>query len=122
MQALIGHGGSAAGAVACGLRPPEWGVILHEKLMQVLATHAGSPIPAVTPDGRWISLTHSPSTAEKNAAHASLIRHEEEGRRLASEAYAQEGKPTSYCTIIRNMTLESLDDFEADAVSLWPAL
>ena len=119
VQALIGYGGGAAGAVACGLRQPQWGGVLHSKLSQLLSTHAGAPVD-VTPSGEVVNATHPASDAEKQAALSSLKRHEDEGIRRASDPYAKQGNSTSYCTVIENMQLQELDDYESDAVSLWP--
>jgi len=121
LQAVIGYGGEAAGAVQCGLRSKAWGENLHDQIVSLLETHAGSPMPDVAPDGTLKTSAHIPSDAEKEAALAALTRHEQDGVNQASQPYAHQGDPASYCTIIQNMALSNLDDYESGTASLWPS-
>jgi len=122
LQALIGYAGYAAAAVQCGLRPKSWADIFHNQITSLLQTHAGSPIPNFTPEGKITSSAHVPSDAEKSAASAALNRKEEEGRYQASQPYARAGQDSSYCMIVRNMALADLDDYVSGTASLWPDL
>ena len=122
MQQIINLGGFAAGAVQCGLRPEEWGATLHGMIESLLETHAGDPTPSIAPDGTLTSTAHVPSDAEKDAALADLTRAEKDGVYQASQPYAKAGEPSSYCTIVQNMALTELDNFESGASSMWPAM
>ena len=122
LQAIIGYTGFAAGAVQCGLRSREWGANFHDRVIDLVKTHAGSPVPDFTPDGRMKSSAHVPSAAEQDAALAAIQRKELEGVSSATQAHANAGEPTSYCKIIVNMALSQLDDYVTDAASLWPSI
>lgn len=122
VQQIINLGGLSAGAVQCGLRPQEWGITLHNMIESLLETHAGDPMPNIAPDGTLAYTAHVPSDAEKNAALADLTRAEKDGVYQASQPYAKAGGPLSYCTIVQNMTLTELDNFESGASSMWPAM
>ena len=78
VQSMMVHAKAAANAVACGLRSPQWGTNIHNRLVDALSTHAGAPAEIV--DGKFVNTTHAPSEAEKRAALASLASHEAEGR------------------------------------------
>ena len=122
LQAIISYAGFAAGAVRCRLRPKEWGDTFHDKVTDLVRTHAGSPFPNFTANGEMTSSAHVPSEAEKNAALAAVSRKEQEGIYHASQPLAQTGEPSSYCTIVKNMALGELDDYVTGTASLWPAI
>jgi hypothetical protein len=112
VQSMMVHAKAAANAVACGLRSPQWGTNIHNRLVDVLSTHAGAPAEIV--DGKFVNTTHAPSEAEKRAALASLASHEAEGR--------ANGTNSSVCHVTETITLAELDDYETGAQSLWPKI
>jgi len=112
VQSMMVHAKHAANAVACGLRSPQWGTSIHNRLVDALSTHAGAPAEIVS--GKFVDTTHAPSEAEKRAALASLASHEAEGR--------ANGTNSSICHVIETMTLAELDDYETGAQSLWPKI
>jgi hypothetical protein len=112
VQSMMVHAKAAANAVACGLRSPQWGASIHNRLVAALSTHAGAPAEIV--DGKFVDTTHAPSEAEKRAALASLASHEAEGR--------ANGTNSSVCHVTETMTLAELDDYETGAQSLWPKI
>ena len=112
VQSMMVHADSAANAVACGLRSPQWGANFHNRLVDALLTHSGAPAEIV--DGKFVNTTHVPSEAEKRAALASLASHEAQGR--------ANGTNRSICHVTETMALAELDDYETGAQSLWPKI
>jgi hypothetical protein len=112
VQSMMVHAKAAANAVASGLRSPQWGTNIHNRLVDALSTHAEAPAEIV--DGKFVNTTHSPSEAEKRAALASLASHEAKGR--------ANGTNSSVCHVTETMTLAELDDYETGAQSLWPKI
>jgi len=112
VQDLIETAGSAAGAVACGLRPAEWGKTFHDKMVGVLMTHAGSPGEADA---------HVPSQAEQHAGLAALSSAEKENIDDVKQSMGMPQQSFSYCPLMKTSgELDVLDDEESGARPLWP--
>jgi hypothetical protein len=112
VQGIIATAGDGAGAVACGLRPAQWGKTFHDKVVDMLMKHAGTP---------GEDDAHVPSESERNAGLASLSSAEDGTRDQARQSLGTPDKPFSFCPLMKTSgELDVLDGEETGASPLWP--